>query len=468
MLFNSLDFAVFLPLVFILYWSFNKNRKIQNVLILLASYTFYAFWDWRFLGLLAFSTLVDFLIGRAIHSENKQSKRKFFLWFSIIVNLGLLAFFKYHNFFLQSFIDAFSFFGMSVQGQFLYIILPLGISFYTFQTLSYTIDIYRQKLKPTNDVVAFAACVSFFPQLVAGPIERAQNLLPQFLKPREFESKNAIKGINQIVWGLFKKLVIADNCGQYVNDIFSNYTQYSSLTLILGAIYFSFQIYADFSGYSDIAIGTSRLFGFRLTINFNYPYFSQNIGEFWRKWHISLSTWFRDYLYIPLGGSYGGKNKFIRNILIVFMVSGLWHGANWTFVIWGLFNGVLLVLYSFIKRKSSKESKPINKIFSTLFTFALITFGWIFFRSISITDSFEYISRISQFNLGIDKLGIQRFAFEMLPILSLFILIEWFSRKKEFPLFSGKYLLVKTIVTIGLIIIFGSFSEMKEFIYFQF
>jgi D-alanyl-lipoteichoic acid acyltransferase DltB (MBOAT superfamily) len=369
-------------------------------------------------------------------------------------------------------VDTFHFFGKTVDGPFLHLILPLGISFYTFQTLSYTIDIYRKKIEPTSDFIAFAAFVSFFPQLVAGPIERAQNLLPQFLNPRKFDFDNAIRGINQIVWGLFKKLVIADTCAQYVNDIFTHYDSYSSLTLILGAVYFSFQIYADFSGYSDIAIGTARLFGFKLMINFKYPYFATNVAEFWRKWHISLSTWFRDYVYIPFGGSRVSKVKLARNILLVFIISGFWHGANWTFILWGLINGILIL--PFALSKTSTEPHPRPKpiigylIFQRVLTFSIITIGWIFFRSESVTLAIDYISQLATFQIAIDRLAINRFAFEILPLIILFIAAEWYSRKKEFPLIGGKYNTLKVLVTILLILLFGNFAEMQEFIYFQF
>ncbi|PTL98918.1 MAG: membrane-bound O-acyltransferase family protein, partial [Bacteroidetes bacterium] len=307
MLFNSLDFAIFLPIVFLLYWFVsNKNLKLQNLLIVIASYTFYGWWDWRFLSLIMFSTIIDFFIGRSLLTEGNVSKRKLLLWTSITVNLGFLGFFKYYNFFLDNFITAFSFLGTEINASSLNIILPVGISFYTFQTLSYTIDVYRKKLEPTKDLIAFSAFVSFFPQLVAGPIERATNLLPQFYKKRKFEYNKAVDGLRQILWGLFKKIVIADNCAQIANDVFNNSTEYPGSALVLGVIFFTFQIYGDFSGYSDIAIGTSRLFGFNLKQNFAFPYFSRDIAEFWRRWHISLSTWFRDYLYIPLGGSRGG------------------------------------------------------------------------------------------------------------------------------------------------------------------
>tara|TARA_B110000902_G_C14275443_1_gene574728 strand:- start:923 stop:2005 length:1083 start_codon:yes stop_codon:yes gene_type:complete len=341
MLFNSIDFAIFLPIVFILYWFVaNKNLKIQNFLIVAASYFFYGWWDWRFLSLILFSTVVDYSIGKMLLNEEKQTKRKVLLLLSIVVNLGFLGFFKYYNFFLENFINAFSFFGTTINANSLHIILPVGISFYTFQTLSYTIDVYKGKLKPTKDFIAFSAFVSFFPQLVAGPIERATNLLPQFYKKRKFEYHQAVDGLRQILWGLFKKIVIADNCAEQANLIFNNSGDYSGSTLVLGAVFFTFQIYGDFSGYSDIAIGVSRLFGFNLKQNFAFPYFSRDIGEFWRRWHISLSTWFRDYLYIPLGGSRGGTWKKVRNTFIIFIVSGFWHGANWTFIVWGALNAV--------------------------------------------------------------------------------------------------------------------------------
>ncbi len=341
MLFNSIDFAIFLPIVFLLYWFVaNKNLKLQNFLIVVASYLFYGWWDWRFLSLILFSTLIDYSVGIRLSKEENISKRKILLWISILINLGFLGFFKYYNFFLDNFITAFTFFGTPINAQGLNIILPVGISFYTFQTLSYTIDVYKRKLEPTRDFIAFSAFVSFFPQLVAGPIERATSLLPQFYKKRTFEYHKAVDGLRQILWGLFKKIVIADNSAQIANEIFNNSADYSGSTLVLGAIFFTFQIYGDFSGYSDIAIGTSRLFGFNLKQNFAFPYFSRDIAEFWRRWHISLSTWFRDYLYIPLGGSRGGTWMKVRNTFAIFIVSGFWHGANWTFIVWGALNAL--------------------------------------------------------------------------------------------------------------------------------
>ena len=344
MLFNSIDFAIFLPIVFILYWFvFQKNLRLQNLLIIIASYLFYGWWDYRFLALIAFSSLLDYSIGIALKKYEDKNTRKSLLILSLLVNLGFLGFFKYYNFFLDNFVDAFSLLGKPISVQGLNIILPVGISFYTFQTLSYTIDVYRQKLEPTKDIVSFFAFVSFFPQLVAGPIERASNLLPQFYIKRQFVYSSAIDGMRQILWGLFKKVVVADNCAAFANQIFDNYTDHSGSTLFFGVLFFTFQIYGDFSGYSDIAIGTSRLFGFNLMRNFDFPYFSRDIAEFWRRWHISLSTWFRDYVYIPIGGSKGGMAKKIRNVFVIFLVSGFWHGANWTFIIWGFLNALYFI-----------------------------------------------------------------------------------------------------------------------------
>ncbi|MDC0957853.1 MBOAT family protein, partial [Flavobacteriaceae bacterium] len=401
MLFNSLDFALFLPIVFLLYWFVaQKNLKLQNTLIVLASYVFYGWWDWRFLSLIIFSTVVDYLIGQRLRTEDKQSKRKALLWTSITLNLGFLGFFKYYNFFLENFVDAFSLFGIQINTNSLNIILPVGISFYTFQTLSYTIDVYRKKLEPTKDFMAFSAFVCFFPQLVAGPIERATNLLPQFYKKRTFEYNKAVDGMRQILWGLFKKVVIADNCAVFANQIFNNSDDMNGSTLVLGAIFFTFQIYGDFSGYSDIAIGTSRLFGFDLKQNFATPYFSRDIAEFWRRWHISLSTWFRDYLYIPLGGSRGGTWIKVRNTFVIFLVSGFWHGANWTFIIWGALNAIyfLPLLLTNNNRKNlgvvaeGKYLPSFRELFAMLTTFLLTVFAWIFFRADNVNHAFRIVN----------------------------------------------------------------------------
>jgi len=479
MLFNSIDFLCFLLVVFILYWSvFKKSIKLQNALILVASYIFYGWWDWRFLSLILLSTIVDYTIGLQLQKTGKQTKRKYLLWGSLLFNLGLLAFFKYYNFFIDNWIVAWEAFGVTMHRSTLNIILPVGISFYTFQTLSYTIDVYRNKLKATTDFVAFASFVSFFPQLVAGPIERASNLLPQFYKKRVFNYEIAKNGIALIVWGLFKKIVIADSCAVYANAIFEDYQSKDSLTLILGAVYFAFQIYGDFSGYSDIAIGTSRLFGFDLMRNFNYPYFSRDIAEFWRRWHISLSTWFRDYLYIPIGGSRGSKLKQLRNVIIIFVVSGFWHGPNWTFVIWGLLNALYFIpLLLQGKNRRNLDEIPTNKfrvpnikvLFQIASTFILTTVAWVFFRSETLFDAFEYLKRIVLFEefKFVKYLSIERYAIELIPILFLLVVIEWFSKEKEHPIM-GKYVLVKLYVVILLIIVFGVYSNPSDFIYFQF
>ncbi len=476
MLFNSIDFAIFLPLVFAVYWLLkNHGLKWQNAFLLVSSYIFYGWWDWRFLSLIIFSSFVDYFLGLLIAKSDRPKRRKLFLILSLVVNLGFLGFFKYYNFFAQNFADAFTFFGQSIEPSRLNIILPVGISFYTFQTLSYTIDVYRKKLEPTKDVIAFFAFVSFFPQLVAGPIERATNLLPQFYKKREFNNNLAIDGLQQILWGLFKKIVIADNCAQYVNDIFNNHDIYSTPTLILGAVYFAFQIYCDFSGYSDIAIGTSKLFGFKLMTNFKYPYFSRDIAEFWRRWHISLSTWFRDYLYIPLGGSRGNKWNALRNTIIVFVVSGFWHGANWTFIAWGALNALyfipLLLLNKnrrFLGNISDNRILPsLNEALRILITFSIVTLAWVFFRAESITQAFDYLGHLSQMSFSVDRLNINRYAFEILPLIAILVGFEWFSRTKEHPM-QKKYVWFKTIAVIIMILMLGNFSNMQEFIYFQF
>ena len=444
MLFNSIDFAIFLPIVFILYWSStNNNLKLQNFLIVAASYLFYGWWDWRFLSLILFSTLIDYSIGIKLSKEDNISKRKILLWISILVNLGFLGFFKYYNFFLDNFVTAFSFFGSSINPQGLNVILPVGISFYTFQTLSYTIDIYKRKLEPTKDFIAFSAFVSFFPQLVAGPIERASNLLPQFYRKRDFDYSKAVDGMRQILWGLFKKIVIADNCAQYANQIFNNSVDFSGSTLVLGAVFFTFQIYGDFSGYSDIAIGTSRLFGFNLKQNFAFPYFSRDIAEFWRRWHISLSTWFRDYLYIPLGGSRGGTWMKVRNTFIIFIVSGFWHGANWTFIVWGALNAIyFLPLLITNNNRNNLETVAQGKFFPNikelsfmLLTFGLTVFAWIFFRAENIGHAFNYISEILSSSLfEIPKFAGMSGAFTTILIIGIFVLIEWQGREGQYAI----------------------------------
>ncbi len=398
MLFNSIEFALFLPAVFLLYWFvFNRNIRIQNLFIVAASYLFYGWWDWRFLILIFFTSLCSYVAGRLIESRPRQAR-----WISttnIVLNLGILCTFKYYDFFISSFADLF---GFAADSLLLKIILPVGISFYTFQALSYSIDVYRKKLQATHDIVAFFAYISFFPQLVAGPIERATNLLPQFLRPRTFDTEQAIDGLRQALWGLFKKMVVADNCAILANYVFENHTAESGGMLILGALAFTFQIYGDFSGYSDIAIGISRLFGFELMRNFHFPYFSRDIAEFWRRWHISLNTWFRDYVYIPLGGSRGAKALIVRNTFVIFLLSGLWHGANWTFVAWGAYNALLflpLILAQRNRRNLGEvaEGRIIpsgHEIVRIAATFILVVIGWIIFRAENIGHAWDYISRI--------------------------------------------------------------------------
>ncbi len=482
MLFNSIDFAIFLPIVFILYWFvFNKNLRHQNLLIVISSYVFYGWWDWRFLSLILFSTIVDYFVGLRLSKEEDKRKRQILLWISILVNLGFLGFFKYYNFFLDNFVTAFSFFGNPINPQGLNIILPVGISFYTFQTLSYTIDVYKKKLEPTKDFIAFSAFVSFFPQLVAGPIERATHLLPQFYKKRIFDYNKAVDGLRQILWGLFKKIVIADNAAEYANMIFNNSDDYSGSTLVLGALFFTFQIYGDFSGYSDIAIGTSRLFGFDLMKNFAFPYFSRDIAEFWRRWHISLSTWFRDYLYIPLGGSRGGTWMKVRNTFIIFIVSGFWHGANWTFIVWGALNAIYFLPLLLLKKNrintnivaQGKYLPSIKEFFNMSITFGLTVFAWIFFRAENMQHAMSYISEIfsaSLLSIPYFENGTQ--ALPIILLIGIFLLIEWFGREGQYAIeqFGKKW---KRPIRLAMYysIIFAIFwfsGKQQQFIYFQF
>ena len=475
MLFNSLDFAVFLPIIFFLYWFiFNKSLNWQNVLLLLASYIFYGWWDWRFLSLIVFSTLVDFFVGLIIHRIESVNKRKLLLGLSLFVNLGLLGFFKYYNFFIENWITAWAQLGINLEASTLKIILPVGISFYTFQTLSYTIDIYRKKINPTSNLIEFAAFVSFFPQLVAGPIERASNLLPQFKTNRVFSLELAQSGIYLIIWGLFKKMVVADTCAYFVNSIFETPESHTSSTLFLGAVLFAFQIYGDFSGYSDIAIGTARLFGFKLMTNFKFPYFSRDIAEFWRRWHISLSTWFRDYLYIPLGGSRKSFWLKLRNVFIVFLVSGFWHGANWTFIAWGALHALLfLPLFIVDKHRAyiSETKVKTLEMFKIITTFLFVTFAWVFFRAESISDAaiyLEEIFRFSDFNISFFYKTSKSLLFSLITFLSIMILLyfELIATQKN-----NKEVRLSRLsaLFIGLTIVFmGMFKNPVEFIYFQF
>ena len=476
MLFNSIEFLLFLPIVFVLYWFvFDKKLKYQNLLILFSSYVFYGWWDYRFLSLILLSTIVDYFIGLGISNQASLKNKRILLWGSVLFNLGLLGFFKYYNFFIDSWIDLFSSVGYDIKSVWtLNIILPVGISFYTFQTMSYTIDIYKGKLKPTKDFISFASFVSFFPQLVAGPIERASNLLPQILKKRVFKYEQGVQGLRLILWGMFKKVVIADSLAPVVNDIFGNYQELGGGTLWLGAIYFAFQIYCDFSGYSDIAIGTSKLFGFELMSNFKFPYFSRNIGEFWRRWHISLSTWFRDYLYIPLGGSQKGKWKSIRNVFIIFAVSGFWHGANWTFIFWGLFHAILF-LPSFIFNTNRKYTTSIiaqntllpspKELIQVITTFILVTIGWVLFRSETIIDAFNYLNKM------IVEINIPKSNRAVIPYVIILIILDFIIRKNERHLIlSNKKAINNSLYILFAISIFLLFFKEIQtgFIYFQF
>lgn len=479
MFFNSFEYAIFLPIIFIIYWFIlNKNLKLQNLFLLISSYFFYSCWDWKFLFLLAFSTILDYISGLKIYNSNTQIKKKIWLIISVSINLGFLGFFKYYNFFIESFADLIQKLGFTAHYSTLNIILPVGISFYTFHGLSYVFDIYNKKIKPSHNWIEYALFVSFFPLLVAGPIERATHLLPQIEKPRKFNYELAVSGLKQILWGLFKKIVIADNCAKAVNLIFNSYESQSGGTLLLGAILFSFQIYGDFSGYSDIALGSGKLLGIKLIKNFNYPYFSRSIAEFWRRWHISLSSWFKDYLYIPLGGSKGGTIKRIRNTFIIFLVSGFWHGANWTFILWGGLNA-LFILPSIIFKTNRNNMDIVAKgkilpnfkeFFQIVYTFLLASFAWIFFRSESLSQAFSYINKM--FN-SIHLPDVSIFNLSLFPLLLLLIIVEWKGRENNYAIEKLFYKSKTCIrwsfyyILIILMLVFGQ-KNSQEFIYFQF
>ena len=483
MLFNSIDFALFLPLVFTLYWLLNqRSLRLQNALVVVASYLFYAWWDWRFLSLIVFSTLVDYTVGLNLATTDNPTRRKALLWTRILVNLRFLVFFTYFNFFVDTFVAAFSLFGVQFRATSLNIILPVGISFYTFQTLSYTIDVYKRKLEPTRDLLAFSAFVGFFPQLVAGPIERATNLLPQFFRRRVFDHDKAIDGLRQILWGLFKKVVVADNCAHYANMIFSDSANCSGSTLLLGALFFTFQIYGDFSGYSDIAIGTARLFGFNLMRNFAFPYFSRDIAEFWRRWHISLSTWFRDYLYIPLGGSRGGTAAKIRNTFAIFVVSGFWHGANWTFIVWGALNAVYFLPLMLLDRNRAnlaivaqgKLLPSAREVVQMATTFGRTVVAWIFFRAENVTHALQYLAGIASASLlTVPDFSGRRKAMVTLLLIAFQLAMEWVGREQQFALakmWTRYPRPLRWMLYYGLVggILYFSTGYAQQFIYFQF
>ena len=475
MLFNSLEFLLFLPVVFLLYWLVFKNQlRAQNVLLLVASYIFYGWWDWRFLSLIIASTFLDYFVALALQKNDSSLKRKYLLGLSLLGNLGMLGFFKCYNFFIESWAEAWANLGITMEVSTLKIILPVGISFYTFQTLSYTIDVYRKEMQPTKNFIDFAAFVTFFPQLVAGPIERASHLLPQFYKKRVFDYHNAVEGIKLIIWGMFKKVVVADNCAFFVTKIFDNPEAFSSGELFVGMVFFAFQIYGDFSGYSDIAIGISKLFGFDLMVNFKFPYFSRDIAEFWRRWHISLSTWFRDYIYIPLGGSKGTLGFQIRNVLIIFLVSGFWHGANWTYVAWGLFHALLFLPLLLLKvNRSHLITKSYGWVdFAKIsFTFFMVCIGWVFFRADSISDAFLYLIHLFELkSLGLSlfystNANLMIFALSTLAIGIVSIQeLVWVIKKREVPKLST----YGALFLVLLLFFMGSFKNQMDFIYFQF
>lgn len=477
MFFNSFHFALFLPIVFILYWWLGaKSKSYQNYILIVASYYFYSCWDWRFLFLLVFSTLLDYFSAIQIEKSDTPVQRKMWLWLCVSINLGFLGVFKYYNFFASSFAEMVSAIGFKTNPLLLDLILPVGISFYTFHGLSYIIDIYYKRIQSERNFVDYSLFVSYFPLLVAGPIERATHLLPQVKVKRTFDFEKAKEGVYQIVWGLVKKVVIADSCAVYANEIFNHYPTMNSFSLLLGAVYFAFQIYGDFSGYSDIAIGTSKLFGIDLLRNFNYPYFSRDIAEFWRKWHISLSSWFRDYLYIPLGGSKGGMWFKIRNTFIIFLVSGFWHGANMTYVAWGFINALYFLPLLVLNRNRTNVDDisvgfnftSFKTVLQILMTFAITCLAWIFFRAKTISDALAYISRMFT-NQHFDKqyFTISRYNYELVALVALFVWVEWNNRTKVEPI-SGRYSWIKLGLCIAAIIALGVFSDYKEFIYFQF
>ncbi len=482
MLFNTFEYFIFLPVVFILYWFvFKQSYKWQNGLVLVASYFFYAWWDWRFLGLLALSTLLDFAYGFWVASPNKR-KAKMFLWLSIINNLGILAVFKYYNFFATELQTLLGQMGMQCHPVLIDVALPVGISFYTFHGMSYVFDIYRDQLKPVRSFIDYAVFVSFFPLLVAGPIERANHLLPQIQKPRSFDYQQAVQGGRLILWGLFKKVLIADVMAVTADEIFLAPEQFNALSLIIGVLAFSFQIYCDFSGYTDIALGTAKLFGFELLTNFKFPYFSRDIAEFWKRWHISLSSWFRDYLYIPLGGSRNGMAKAVRNTFIIFLVSGFWHGASWNFIVWGFIHacGFLPILLLGRNKKNIHDVVAENsrlpsfkELLQMLVTFSFVSFAWIFFRAKDLNSAYLYTKRIvvDAVNYPTQFLSIPREK-TVLVLSVLLVLADWWLRRdnRQLRVPANKLLRWSIYAVLIVLLIRGMahIDESNSFIYFQF
>lgn len=475
MLFNSISFLLFLPIVFAIYWLVNKRSLLlQNGLLLLASYFFYSCWDWRFLFLLIFSTLLDYYSGLKIFNASSQKNKTIWLWISISINLGFLAIFKYYDFFIESFAQVLQKLGFQSHFSTLNFILPVGISFYTFHGLSYVIDIYKNRISPEKNIIHYSLFVTYFPLLVAGPIERATHLLPQIKKERVFNYNQAVEGLKQIVWGLFKKVVVADNCAFFVNQIFENAANHSTTELWLGMFLFSFQIYGDFSGYSDIALGTSKLFGIDLLKNFNFPYFSRDIADFWRRWHISLSSWFRDYVYIPLGGSKGNKVQQLRNVFIIFLISGFWHGANWTFIFWGFLHAMLFIpLLIFNKNRASLSDDKLNlKAYVKIIgTFILVSFAWVFFRADSLTAAFHYLYDMFDVSDLQGNYFYKNAKYALLSAICFFaitvlLFTEWKTIKQQ----RQEIKLNKYFVMFLLLLLFcmGSYRDQMSFIYFQF
>ncbi len=474
MLFNSLSFALFLPVVFAVYWLLRRSLRWQNLFVLTASYFFYGCWDWRFLLLIAFTSGCSWVSG-ILMDGRRQRRDKVVMWTNIAINLTILGLFKYYDFFARSFADLFL--GGRSDALLLHLVLPVGISFYTFQALSYSIDVYRGTIKPTRDVVAFFAYVSFFPQLVAGPIERASSLLPQFERSRRFDYALAVDGLRQMLWGFFKKLIVADGCAVYVDQVYADPSLYGGATLIVAAVLFSFQIYGDFSGYSDIAIGCSKLFGIRLRRNFNVPYFSRDIAEFWRRWHISLTSWFRDYLYIPLGGSRVSRLRVVLNTMIIFLVSGFWHGANWTFLAWGFFHALLFMPLILLGRNrrfrdtvaAERRLPSWGEVGRMLLTFVLATVGWVIFRSPSLSFTGHYFAGMVRGGQFLSPTN-GDFPF-LIPALLILLVVEWCNRDQEHEFCRQphrrwlRWLCYMSVIFI--ILAYMQTSEMP-FIYFQF
>ena len=481
MLFNSIQFAIFLPIVFLLYWfvfdRFISRSKwqllMQNAFVVVASYVFYGWWDWRFLVLIAFTSFCSWGSGLLIGKAESKEKAKIWMWLNIVLNLGILALFKYYDFFVTEFAHLFH---VSTDGLLLKVILPVGISFYTFQALSYSIDVYRGKIEPTKDIVAFFAFISFFPQLVAGPIERATNLLPQFLKKREFNYDTAVDGMRQILWGLFKKIVVADNCATFVDQVFSNYSEQSGSTLLLGIVFFAFQLYCDFSGYSEIAIGTAKLFGVRLMRNFNNPYFATSFADYWKRNHISLTTWFMDYVYYPLVGSSDKLWYWNLCMIVTFLLSGMWHGAGWTFLLWGLYQGIFIVISMNLtkprkrfEKKHNLKGKRLYEFVSMIATFFIVCIGLILFRAESMGQAWEYFCGIWKKGLFTSP-EISGSSALIMNILVM-LLVEWLQREKShaLDLSSIKRSFVRWTVYLSVLFLLFAFGgNAVNFMYFQF